>query len=109
MIYYQLQAYNTLLWIKLVRENIGLLWVPGPTRTLGTLGSSDQVKTVQEKLIYPSPSGSLGTNRFNQPDYPTRVPSDTYTHVHLGITRDLRDTTHDTKLDRAPEISGRGT
>jgi hypothetical protein len=37
--------------------------------------------------------------------YPTRIPTGTNDRVYLRSTRDLRDTTYDIRLDRAPEAS----
>jgi hypothetical protein len=69
------------------------------------IGSTRLGPNVQERLINPAQSCHLGPNWFNRPDPTTQVLCNTCIRAHLGISRVLRDMTHDIKLDRASEAS----
>jgi hypothetical protein len=70
------------------------------------IGSTRLGPSIKERIIHPSPLRPLGTNLFNWPELPTQILVDIHVRVYLGSTRNLRDTTHNMKLDCAPEVSG---
>lgn len=58
-----------------------------------------------KNFIHPGLPRSSGHNLFSRPDYPTQIPISTNIRIYLRSTQDLRDTTHDIRLDRAPGTS----